>query len=271
MRLLGKVVFAASDLHIGSPIAIKETAQVIERGIHASDISIFCGDIAEGIIRHTPFQERLTACKNAIGRWAEAATINGGRHTKPQFYLPGNHEIPIHINGKANSEASDLCAALREHCKTFPHVYFHRQPWMQMGDTIFTHGNRELGFVDTSYYQGKRLVDKYVGLHLQRWAAGRPIELFLPREEMANRLHRAFLKERFNTPINHIVFGHTHTPFTGFSVPELKLGGQDIQFHNTGVSYRRGVFNPLLIEFDERWNATNIRTMSPDLKEQIGR
>jgi len=245
MRLLDKVIFSASDLHIGSPMTHPETIRAIENGIVHSDIAIFSGDIWEGLARHWPFRKRLQACKHTIERWAKKAAMCST--PKWQIYLDGNHELPVYRNGFVNNEAADLMAAVKEHGKQFPHVVFHPKHWFQHGDAVFTHGHIELGFIDTPHSWLRSRIERVTELI----TPGLPTELVMPRERTVRLIHKAMESEALEGPVNHIVFGHLHTPFTGVSVPGLRLGGQDIQFHNSGVSYKpRKLFNPLFMEFD---------------------
>lgn len=265
MKLPEKIIFAASDLHIGSPLCRKETVRIIEHGIAQSDIAVFCGDILEGVGRHLPFKERLRRCKDAVSYWAEAAGKNG--HLKPQFYIEGNHEVPFH--GKKSGqdpEAAELCAAIKEHCKPLTHVYFHPKPWIQIGDMAFTHGNHELRYIDSVPNRLTPWMDRLVDIPTQYVMGGKVMEIYFPREKMARMLHAAFAEKSLQQPVNHIAFGHTHTPFHNYSIPELKLGGsnQDVRFHNMGTSYAgRELFNPLLIEFDGTDMVKQVKPCTP--------
>lgn len=250
MRLLPKlvadeIVFAASDLHIGSPLTRREIVEAVKRGIAHSDIGIHPGDIWEGMARFLPLRERLAACKEAVNHWAEES----GRHRfpKPQFFLPGNHEIPTLPNGAVHVEAADLLAALQEHCRQYPHIFLHDEHWLQHGDAVFTHGNKELGWVD--YEAGP--IRQWADRAIERFTPGLPTELARPRERTVRLIHRELAKEQFQGPVNHVVFGHRHTPFTRFTVsPPVLLGGETVQFHNPGVAYKpRNLFYPLFLDY----------------------
>jgi hypothetical protein len=236
-----KRIFSVSDAHVGAIYSGGQRAvRIVEAGIRATDESVLKGDMFEGAMKHIRIRTRIAMVDEAIDCWAEAA------RGKILHVFFGNHEVPV-VPGFELDGALTVAQHVREHIKQYPHIRFHEKGWLQLGDTLFTHGTREIGFID----KPPRLTRQIAELPLLVGAPGYISRNFLyPHEDVARKIFAAFEKEPgIARPVNHIVYGHTHDPFTGLTIPDLRLGGKDIQFHNTGAAIigRPSLFQPLVL------------------------
>jgi len=267
-------IYYDSDLHVGAPTHLKASVKAAQRGIENSDKAIRGGDIVDAAARYPALPIRISHGIEALDRWGEKLGANG--HTKKMWMLPGNHEEPVYRNGRGpDTEDQEMNAAIKDHCQQYPHIKFIDKDWVQIGDAIFTHGHKQLGYRDPNPHRLRKWLDRVWDPTKQTIGAGKLIATYLPQEKMVRKLHTAFAKEQLAGPVHHVFFGHTHTPFSGFTVPGLRLGGgtRDVQFHNTGVAmrWRSKLFQPLMVDFDDKGAVCGVEMVRHYLDNGHGR
>jgi hypothetical protein len=255
-----KRIFSVSDAHVGAIYGGgRRGAGIVEAGIRAADISVLKGDMFEGAMQHIPLPRRLIMIDEALDRWAEAGI------GKIIHLLPGNHEFPVLPAGSEVNGTLDVAKHVLERIKRYPHIQFHEKGWVQLGDTLFTHGTKEIKFID----KPPNLRRQRAELPLLIGAPGFVSRHFIYRhKKIARQIFEAFEHDpAVIRPVNHIVYGHTHDPFTGLSIPGLQMGGNDVQFHNTGaaISLRPRLLQPLYLLQDEAGTTQRVERMKEAL------
>jgi UDP-2,3-diacylglucosamine hydrolase len=230
-----------SDLHLFTP---RSDGVVRFESLHSRlnqmQVLILNGDTFD--FRWSEFPDHETTTKAALD-WLKALLRNLPKCSI--HFVLGNHDCLSTFTQHLPSLAND-----------YPTFHWHDR-WLQLGTTIFLHGDcahRRMDLAGLDRYravwqedeQRSRLASKAYacadGLGLtnlaHRWT--------FPRRRTLNRivhyLDRACPSWRRVT--RHCYFGHTHIPFSG----EV-FGG--IRFHNTGAALRGVAFKPLTFDLHD--------------------
>jgi hypothetical protein len=256
-----KRIFAVSDLHIGAPYSgWKRDIGLVKEGIRIADEVVLCGDIFEGTWGLVPLHERISTAKRQLEDMVKVARTYG---TKIHLIF-GNHEVPL-VKGGApeNAPYLEVSKAVLEIVREYPEVIeFHDKGWVQIGDTVFTHGHLQTGFYETVPPLARQLVELPLNIMLPGYAGDRVI---FPRDRAHIQLHKAFAEEPqlAGKAISHVVSGHRHapTPVKGIKPKgDLKLGGEVLNFHDLGAAIwaRPALFQPIMMTQDAEGKTTEI-------------
>lgn len=240
-------ILAVSDMHIGAPYSgwTQHIAR-LERAAAKADHIVLCGDMFEGTMMQSSLKRRIELSRKVLTRLANAnpkATVH---------VIFGNHEEPP-IPGPVPEGAGYLkvSQAVREHAATLPNVVVEDKGWVQIGDALFTHGHRELGETE----KPPSFIKQMAHLAPNILVPGAPAQALLyPPAKVTAKMHAFLEKLPLSGPVRHVCFGHTHTPYQGYTLEGKTLGGanQDVQFHNLGAAIvgRPSLFQPLVLEQD---------------------
>lgn len=220
-------IFAVSDLHVGAVYsAWKRDMPLVEKGIREADTIVLCGDMFEGTQQLIALNKRVSMVKEVL---RDIARINPYAVVHVMF---GNHEQPILRGGEAPPEDAhymEVAKVVRGLADKYSNVVFHERGQVQIGDIVFTHGHREMGFTEDVPNRMSQLSHLPLNYVLPGLGAR---ALVFPTGKTIEAMHQTLSQQTFQQPVNHVVFGHTHGPMS-CTLEGKRLGNstQDVQFH----------------------------------------
>lgn len=165
-------------------------------------------------------------------------------------YVLGNHDCV-----KSFVEQVEEFASSREN------VHVHREH-LRIGNTLFLHGDlpvRKQDLKERELVTDPSQVRQSLGgaiIHSFRGAISKTLDdRFFAPKKVSERIYKQIMKQNpeLLEGVDNIVFGHTHVPFTDYT---LKIDGRKVRFHNTGTGVEQKRHNIIYFKKDDEESLT---------------